>query len=69
MTTVPQTSMTIGWLAREAGVNIETVRYYHRRGLMPTPRKPPGRRAPLLFRLTHTFALHPAHTGIGIYAE
>jgi MerR family transcriptional regulator, mercuric resistance operon regulatory protein len=39
---VPQTSMTIGRLAREAGVNIETVRYYQRRGLLPTPRKPPG---------------------------
>jgi MerR family transcriptional regulator, mercuric resistance operon regulatory protein len=34
--------MTIGRLAREAGVSIETVRYYQRRGLLPTPRKPPG---------------------------
>lgn len=34
--------MTIGVLARAAGVNIETVRYYQRRGLIGTPRKPLG---------------------------
>jgi len=34
--------MTIGVLARSAGVNIETIRYYQRRGLIGTPRKPPG---------------------------
>jgi MerR family mercuric resistance operon transcriptional regulator len=34
--------MTIGVLARAAGVNIETIRYYQRRGLIGTPRKPPG---------------------------
>lgn len=34
--------MTIGRLARAAGVNIETIRYYQRRGLIGTPRKPPG---------------------------
>ncbi len=28
---------TIGWLAREGGVGVETVRYYQRRGLLPTP--------------------------------
>jgi len=33
-------SMTIGQLAREAQVNIETVRYYQRRGLLPKPGKP-----------------------------
>ncbi|MEF8793198.1 MAG: MerR family DNA-binding protein [Thiohalorhabdus sp.] len=31
---------TIGRLAAEAGVNVETVRYYQRRGLMPEPPKP-----------------------------
>ncbi len=35
-------AMTIGVLARTAGVNIETVRYYQRRGLIGTPRKPLG---------------------------
>lgn len=35
-------SLTIGTLARRAGVNIETVRYYQRRGLVGIPRKPPG---------------------------
>jgi MerR family copper efflux transcriptional regulator len=30
-------SLTIRHLAREAGVNLETVRYYERRGLLPKP--------------------------------
>jgi len=30
-------SLTIGHLAKEAGVNLETVRYYERRGLLPRP--------------------------------
>jgi len=34
--------MTIGTLARAAGVQVETVRYYQRRGLMRTPPKPAG---------------------------
>jgi len=34
--------MTIGALARAAGVNIETIRYYQRRALVATPRKPPS---------------------------
>lgn len=29
--------MTVGQLADKAGVNIETVRYYERRGLLPKP--------------------------------
>jgi MerR family mercuric resistance operon transcriptional regulator len=33
---------TIGSLARQAGVNVETVRYYQRRGLLEEPRRPPG---------------------------
>ncbi len=34
--------VTIGGLARAAGVNVETVRYYQRIQLMPVPRKAPG---------------------------
>src|SRR5216684_812197 len=30
-------SLTIGRLAKQAGVNLETVRFYERRGLLPTP--------------------------------
>ena len=30
-------TMTIGRLAREAGVNIDTIRYYERNGLVPKP--------------------------------
>lgn len=32
--------LTIGRLADEAGVNVETIRYYQRRGLMTEPDKP-----------------------------
>lgn len=32
--------LTIGKLARAAGVNVETIRYYQRRGLLPQPDKP-----------------------------
>jgi Hg(II)-responsive transcriptional regulator len=28
---------TIGWVAKEAGVNLQTVLYYERRGLLPVP--------------------------------
>ena len=31
-------AMTISQLARSAGVGVETVRYYQRRGLLPDPR-------------------------------
>src|SRR4051812_24328689 len=34
--------MTIGQLAEAAGVNVETVRYYQRRGLMSVPPRPMG---------------------------
>ncbi len=33
-------SLTIGRLARAAGVNVETVRYYQRRGLVAEPERP-----------------------------
>lgn len=36
------TRMTIGRLARAAGVHVETVRYYQRRGLMQVPTRPAG---------------------------
>lgn len=32
--------LTIGKLAREAGVSVETIRYYHKRGLLDQPAKP-----------------------------
>jgi MerR family mercuric resistance operon transcriptional regulator len=34
--------LTIGRLAEAAGVNVETIRYYQRRGLMEEPAKPLG---------------------------
>jgi MerR family mercuric resistance operon transcriptional regulator len=33
---------TIGKLAEKAGVNVETIRYYQRRGLLDEPKKPLG---------------------------
>ena len=33
---------TIGGLANAAGVGVETVRYYQRRGLLTEPARPPG---------------------------
>lgn len=33
-------SLTIGQVARAAGVNVETVRYYQRRGLVAEPERP-----------------------------
>ena len=35
-------TMTIGRVAKAAGVNVETIRYYQRRGLIGEPRKPLG---------------------------
>src|SRR2546428_6431781 len=38
-------ALTIGQVATAADVNIQTIRYYERRGLFPTPRRtPPGYR-------------------------
>lgn len=37
-----QKSFTIGALAKNAGVNLETVRFYQRRGLLAEPDKPFG---------------------------
>ena len=34
--------LTIGIVAKQAGVNVETIRFYHRRGLLPVPQKPLG---------------------------
>ena len=38
------TPLTIGRLAEAAGVGVETIRYYQRRGLLGTPGKAPGNR-------------------------
>lgn len=35
-------TLTIGRLATAANVNVETVRYYQRRGLLPEPERPAG---------------------------
>ena len=35
-------NLTIGILAKRGGVNVETIRYYQRRGLLHEPSKPSG---------------------------
>lgn len=35
-------AMTIGRLSEKTGVHVETIRYYQRLGLMPTPARPSG---------------------------
>lgn len=39
---VQELQLTIGALAKAAGVNVETVRYYQRRGLLSEPDRPLG---------------------------
>ncbi|ABA59209.1 Hg(II)-responsive transcriptional regulator [Nitrosococcus oceani ATCC 19707] len=35
-------NLTIGTFAKAAGVNVETIRFYQHKGLLPTPERPPG---------------------------
>src|SRR6266568_6149871 len=35
-------NLTIGAFAKAAGVNVETIRFYQRKGLLPEPNKPYG---------------------------
>jgi MerR family transcriptional regulator, mercuric resistance operon regulatory protein len=35
-------NLTIGTFAKAAEVNVETIRFYQRRGLLPEPPRPPG---------------------------
>ena len=39
---VKASSLTIGGLAKAANVNVETIRYYQRRGLLSEPKRPLG---------------------------
>jgi MerR family mercuric resistance operon transcriptional regulator len=38
----PDQVLTIGGLAKAADVNVETIRFYQRKGLMPQPDRPTG---------------------------
>lgn len=40
--TVASPTLTIGGLAKQAGVHVETIRYYQRRGLLDAPARPAG---------------------------
>lgn len=37
-----QDDLPIGTFARAAGIGVETIRFYQRRGLLPEPKRPPG---------------------------
>lgn len=37
-----RSTMTIGRVAEAAGVNVETIRFYQRQGLLAEPARPPG---------------------------
>lgn len=39
---IAMTDMTIGKVAEKAGVGVETIRFYERRGLIEQPKKPDG---------------------------
>jgi MerR family mercuric resistance operon transcriptional regulator len=41
--TNPMPSLSIGVVAASAGVNVETIRFYQRQGLLPQPARPYGR--------------------------
>lgn len=36
-------ALTVGAFAAQAGVNVETIRFYQRKGLLPSPARPYGR--------------------------
>src|SRR2546430_10665372 len=38
----PRMALTISQVANAADVNVQTIRYYERRGLFPTPRRTPA---------------------------
>lgn len=38
----PEVNLTIGAFAKSAGVNVETIRFYQRRALLPEPERPYG---------------------------
>ena len=42
MPAITDHSLTIGRLAKAAAVNVETIRFYQRKGLMPQPERPAG---------------------------
>ena len=42
MSSSTQSPVTIGTLAKKTGVNIETIRYYEKEGILPHPPRSPG---------------------------
>src|SRR5690606_9265015 len=39
---LPMTTLTIGQVARQAGIGVETIRFYEREGLLEPPRRRPS---------------------------
>ena len=61
LTPQPSASFSIGALSRRSGVNIETIRYYERIGLLASPPRSAGRRRQ--FGSEHVQALKFIHRG------
>lgn len=64
------TAMTISKVAEKAGVGIETVRFYERKGLVDQPPKPPLWRLPgLSHRNGGTNPFYPPGSGTGFHSS
>jgi hypothetical protein len=64
------TTLTIGELARESGVKLETVRYYERRRLLPKPpRSGSGYRLFLSCRRRTAAEVHQTGSGPGLFTS
>jgi len=46
-------SLTIGAFAKAAGVNVETIRFYQRKGLLPNRTSPTAAFAAMARRMSH----------------
>ena len=64
-----QDGLTIGELARRVGVNIETIRYYERAGLMPPPRRTQGGRRKYSDSEVRTLAFIRKARALGFHLE
>ncbi len=60
-----QSQLRIGTLARRAGVGVETIRYYQRRGLLGVPPRPLGRARALGFSPDEAAVLLQLNDGTG----
>lgn len=58
-------TLTIGALAKAAGVNLETIRFYQRKGLMREPTRPLDGSAAMATRIWRAYASSSPRSGWG----